>query len=293
MKQNTDTYRAVKDSFWTDILVLDLSPEEKLFYLWLFTNEHLDPCGCYQATIRTIEYETGLGRDAIAVLIQRFVALERIKYNEQNKEFILLKWKKNNQGFFKASNVNSIKGIRQGAAKINTPEFRQIVAEWLGDKEAPTLPPTPEATPQPLTINPEPITLNQETTATVSKVATELASAPETGEESSSMGLFEFRDGFQKATGKTLKGGANEDAMAACRAYSKEAIAEAFRVTALQGGETLKYVLTVLKGEPRAIGPRGRDSPTRKGQERDRILAANAAACREFGEEGDRAQGAG
>lgn len=166
MKQRSDTYRAVKDSFWTDILILDLLPEEKLFYLWLFTNEHLDPCGCYRVTDRTIEYETGFSRDVIAKLIKRFIELGRIDYNEQHKEFILLKWKNNNQGFFKAGNTNSIKSIRQGASKIFTPEFKQIVLEWLGDtiapSEAPTLAPTPEATPQPLTINHQPITKDKE-----------------------------------------------------------------------------------------------------------------------------------
>ncbi|MEI7815560.1 MAG: hypothetical protein WCI45_00085 [Desulfuromonadales bacterium] len=158
MKHNSDTYRAVKDSFWTDILVLDLLPEEKLFYLWLFTNQHLDPCGCYQVAMRTIEYETGLSHESIALLIKRFMDLGRIDYNEQHKEFILLKWKNNNQGFFKAGNANSVKAIRRGMNKINTPHFRQIVAQWLGDVEAPTLAPTLEATPQPLTINLEPIT---------------------------------------------------------------------------------------------------------------------------------------
>lgn len=288
MKQDSDTYRAVKDSFWTDILILDLLPEEKLFYLWLFTNQHLDPCGCYQVGLRTIEYETGFPRDVIVGLIQRFVDLKRIDYNDQHHEFILLKWKNNNQGFFKTSNTNSIKSIRQGASKINTPEFRQIVHEWLGDVEAPTLAPTlapiPEATPQPLTINHKPLTINQKTTTVVSDVATE--PPPEAaGEESSSlMGLFEFRDGFQKATGKTLKGGANEDAMAACRKYPRLEIAEAFRITALQGGETLKYVLKVLGGDPREITARGRDRPDRQ-VDRNRILAANAAACREFCQE--------
>lgn len=166
MKHNSDTYRAVKDSFWTDILVLDLLPEEKLFYLWLFTNSHLDPCGCYQVTTRTIEYETGLSRDVIAGLIERFIALGRIDYNEQHKEFILLKWKNNNQGFFKAGNTNSIKAIRQGASKIFTNKFKDIVLGWLGDTQAPsvapTLAPIPEATPQPLTINHEPITKEKE-----------------------------------------------------------------------------------------------------------------------------------
>lgn len=129
--------------------VLDLSPEEKLFYAWLFTNQHLDTCGCYQISLRTIAYETGLPPDSVVVLLQKFIDSERIKYSEQNKEILLLKWKKNNEGFFKAGNANSIKAIRTGAANIKTPEFKDIVFDWLGDCVAPTLPPTQEATPQP------------------------------------------------------------------------------------------------------------------------------------------------
>lgn len=149
MKSDSDTYRSVRDSFWTDPDILDMTPEEKLFYVWLFTNSHLDTCGCYQVSVRTIEYETALPREQVLMLLQSFISAKRILYCEENKEIILLKWKKNNEGFFKENNKNSIKAIRLGADKIKTPEFKDIVLIWLGVGEAPTLPPTPEARIQP------------------------------------------------------------------------------------------------------------------------------------------------
>lgn len=150
MNSDSGTYRAVRDTFWTDIMILDLEPDEKLFYIWLFTNPHLDTCGCYQVSIRTIEYETALSRDRIMDLIRLFVGNGRIKYDETNKEILLLKWRQNNSGFFNPKNANSLKAIKLGAAKIKTPEFKQIVDDWLGAvapaeeeaPQAPTLPPS-------------------------------------------------------------------------------------------------------------------------------------------------------
>lgn len=134
MKHVDGKYRSVRDIFWTDIFVLDLTPDEKLFYLWLFTNQHLDTCGCYQVNIKTMAYETGL--DPLP-LLQRFTELKRILYNDANKEIILLKWKNNNKGLFSKTNRNAVKSIRAGLEKVKTPEFQQIIALWLGEKVVP------------------------------------------------------------------------------------------------------------------------------------------------------------
>ena len=139
MKEDSETYRAVKDSFWTDPLILDMQPEEKLFYIWLFTNHYVHICGCYQVSLRTIEYELNLSRETIIQLIKNFIDLGRIRYSEQNKEIILLKWHKHNTGFFSPKNKNSQKAIINGASNIKTAEFKAIVMGWIGNNEAPTL----------------------------------------------------------------------------------------------------------------------------------------------------------
>ena len=85
-------------SFWTDSKVSDdFTPDDKYFYLYLFTNPHTNLCGCYEVSIKQMAYETGLTENRVKSEIQR---LERehnvIRYCEQTKEVLLINWHKYN-----------------------------------------------------------------------------------------------------------------------------------------------------------------------------------------------------
>ena len=83
-------YRNVQMSFWTDSKVIDdFTPEDKYFYLYLFTNPHTNLCGCYEISLRQIANETGYNRDTIERLIERFEKFHKvIVYSKENKEIL-------------------------------------------------------------------------------------------------------------------------------------------------------------------------------------------------------------
>lgn len=81
--------------------------------------------------------------------------------------------------------------------------------------------------------------------------------------QSSSMDLFEFRIGYEQTFGELMPGTLNEQATRLCRKYSREKIKNAFEITALQNGKSLKYLMQVLEGKPKPQ-PRGRDRPNRQ-----------------------------
>ena len=91
-------YRTVSMSFWTDGKVVDdFSPEDKYFYLYLFTNPHTNLCGCYEISIRQMSYETGLNSDSIEKLLHRFCKTHNvIRYSKETKEILLINWCKYN-----------------------------------------------------------------------------------------------------------------------------------------------------------------------------------------------------
>ena len=48
-------YRNVQTSFWTDVKIADdFNPEDRYFYLYLFTNPHTNLCGCYEVSVRIL-----------------------------------------------------------------------------------------------------------------------------------------------------------------------------------------------------------------------------------------------
>lgn len=91
-------YRTVSMSFWTDGKVVDdFTPEDRYFYLYLFTNPHTNLCGCYELSIKQVELETGYSKDAIYNLIKRFESVhDVIRYSKKTKEILLINWSKYN-----------------------------------------------------------------------------------------------------------------------------------------------------------------------------------------------------
>lgn len=90
-------YRHIHIDYWQDGFVLDLTPEEKYFYIYLMTNSKTSQCGIYELPKRIIETETGYNRETVEKLICRFEEYEKIVYFEDTKELFLKNWIKHNK----------------------------------------------------------------------------------------------------------------------------------------------------------------------------------------------------
>ncbi len=89
-------YRQVHTSYWQDAFVLELTPEEKYFYLYLMTNSKTRQCGIYELPIKIIELETGYNTETIEKLIQKFTEYKKIIYSRETNEICILNWPKYN-----------------------------------------------------------------------------------------------------------------------------------------------------------------------------------------------------
>jgi hypothetical protein len=90
-------YRYIYCNFWEDAHMLEFTPEEKYFYIYLLTNSHTRQCGIYEITIKQMEFETGYNRDTIAMLIARFEGeYKKIRYNHETREIAIKNWMRYN-----------------------------------------------------------------------------------------------------------------------------------------------------------------------------------------------------
>lgn len=91
-------YRTVSMSFWTDNKVTDdFTPEDRYFYLYLFTNPHTNLCGCYEISIKQIANEMGYSKDTVENLIERFEKVHNVlRFSKETKEILLVNWSKYN-----------------------------------------------------------------------------------------------------------------------------------------------------------------------------------------------------
>lgn len=82
-------YRYFKCKFWADPYIQELLPEEKLLYIYLFTNEHGNQAGMYPITLRTIVFESGIESENLKTILAKFRGDGKCIY--QNK----IMWVKN------------------------------------------------------------------------------------------------------------------------------------------------------------------------------------------------------
>ncbi|MEQ8172492.1 MAG: hypothetical protein ABRQ38_26655 [Candidatus Eremiobacterota bacterium] len=89
-------YRTIQCEFWEDIDMLDLSAEEKYFYIYLLTNPYVTQTGIYQLPLKIAEVQTGYTRETILRLMDKFIHYGKIRYNPQTHEVALKNWAKYN-----------------------------------------------------------------------------------------------------------------------------------------------------------------------------------------------------
>lgn len=111
-------YSSFQRAFWQDDFVLELSPEEKFFYIYLFTNEQVTMCGIYKFSKKIACFETGYNLDTINKLIRRFIDYGKIVYSEETQEICLVNFIKNNYFTGKKISDLTIKGIQSNLAKV-------------------------------------------------------------------------------------------------------------------------------------------------------------------------------
>jgi hypothetical protein len=73
--------RWVSTNFWKDTYVSDLDPVEKLLFLYLLTNPRTNIAGIYEISIREMAFDTGIDKDMIAKVIDRFQRDKKAYYS--------------------------------------------------------------------------------------------------------------------------------------------------------------------------------------------------------------------
>ena len=85
-------YRNVRVNFWQDEFILDLTPEERYFYIYLLTGTKTKQCGIYILPKRLAELETGYSMETVEKLLNRFVEYGKILYDTETKELYIINW---------------------------------------------------------------------------------------------------------------------------------------------------------------------------------------------------------
>lgn len=72
--------RIVHTKFWEDSFVCDLSPREKLIFLYLLTNARIGLTGIYELPDKYILFDLGIDKDELATAKQKLEASDKIYF---------------------------------------------------------------------------------------------------------------------------------------------------------------------------------------------------------------------
>jgi hypothetical protein len=75
-------YRQIHVSIWKDEWFLDLEPDEKLLFIYLFSNESTSLSGLYKLAMKVILFETGFDKTFVAKTLKKFEAAGKIFYRD-------------------------------------------------------------------------------------------------------------------------------------------------------------------------------------------------------------------
>lgn len=72
--------RYINTKFWDDNYIINLDPIEKLLFLYFLTNPLTDICGVYEIPLRRISFDTGIDKDMVLRILERFTADRKVFY---------------------------------------------------------------------------------------------------------------------------------------------------------------------------------------------------------------------
>jgi len=77
-----DKKRMISTKFWNDTYTSDLDPIEKLLFLYLLTNDQTNMLGIYEIPLRRIAFDTGIDREMVLKILERFKSFGKAEYTE-------------------------------------------------------------------------------------------------------------------------------------------------------------------------------------------------------------------
>jgi hypothetical protein len=134
--ETTDTgnsmanYRQLHSRMWSsDSWFIELRPEFKLLFIYLFSNETASVCGLYELPMRIISFETGLDRSLIQSAFEVFIKADKIKYDFETSVI----WVKKMLHYQGGSSPKLVTRIVADIKAVPESEMKQEFIYWLRD----------------------------------------------------------------------------------------------------------------------------------------------------------------
>lgn len=124
-----EVFTKVERGYWQDEFILELTPEQKFFYLYLMTNNKVNTLGAYVFPMTMSTVELGYNKETVLKLLDHFAQVGKIIWDESTKEVFLLNWPKRNWN----KKTATLRALKKDFDALKSPVLRETVALLFND----------------------------------------------------------------------------------------------------------------------------------------------------------------
>ena len=122
-----EVFTKVERGYWQDEFILELTPEQKFFYLYLMSNSKVNTLGAYVFPMTMSTLELGYNRDTVKKLLDHFIEAGKIMYDETTNEVFLLNWPKRNWN----KRTATLRALKKDVDALKSPVLREKISAML------------------------------------------------------------------------------------------------------------------------------------------------------------------
>lgn len=122
-----EVFTRVERGYWQDEFILELTPEQRYFYLYLISNNKVNTLGAYVFPMTMSTLELGYNRETVKKLLDHFVEAGKIMYDETTNEAFLLNWPKRNW----TKRTATLRALKKDFDALKSPVLREKISVML------------------------------------------------------------------------------------------------------------------------------------------------------------------
>lgn len=122
-----EVFTRVERGYWQDEFILQLTPEQRYFYLYLISNNKVNTLGAYVFPMTMSTLELGYNRETVKKLLDHFVEAGKIMYDETTNEVFLLNWPKRNWN----KRTATLRALKKDIDALKSPVLREKISAML------------------------------------------------------------------------------------------------------------------------------------------------------------------
>ena len=122
-----EVFTKVERGYWQDEFILELTPEQKFFYLYLMSNSKVNTLGAYVFPLTMSTVELGYNKETVLKLLDHFAQVGKIIWDETTKEVFLLNWPKRNW----TKRTATLRALKKDFDTLKSPALREKISAML------------------------------------------------------------------------------------------------------------------------------------------------------------------